>query len=138
MQDVADMRPELDRRAALVAAERRAFALFDAIERHGLVRPHRRESDIEDDIYELARREFGVERHWHKRIVRSGANTLTTAIENPDVLTTAVDDLVYVDLGPVFEAWEADVGRTYSLGNRPERLQLIDDLPRVFERVQAH
>jgi Xaa-Pro dipeptidase len=129
---------ESARRAALEAAEQRALALFDAIEAAGFVRPGRSERDVEQDIYELALSQFGVEKHWHKRIVRSGPNTLTTALENPPLRTIEEDDTVYVDLGPVFEEWEADIGRTYALNGSGDKQKLVDDLERVFVRVQNH
>jgi Xaa-Pro dipeptidase len=126
------------RRAQLEAAQAKALKLFDAIEREGLVRPGVSERAIEDEIGALAAREFGVEKHWHKRIVRAGANTITIAGDNPPVRTLAADDIVYVDLGPVFEAWEADIGRSYVLGADPLKHKLVADLPRLFEQVQAH
>ena len=125
------------RRDALVAAERRAETLFDEIERRELVRPGRAEREIEQDIYAIALQQFGVEKHWHKRIVRAGANTLTIAADNPPVRNIENDDIVYVDLGPVFEDWEADLGRTYILGDHPGA-PLVEALPVVFDRVQAH
>ena len=79
-----------------------------------------------------------MEKHWHRRLVRTGPNTLATASDNPPVRTISEDDIVYVDLGPVFEAWEADIGRSYALGSDPEKRRLVADLPRVFEKVQAH
>jgi len=129
---------EKSRRDALVAAQDRAIALFEAIEAAGLVAAGRSEREVEADIYELALNRFGVEKHWHKRIVRSGPNTLTTALENPLVRIIEPDDTVYVDLGPVFEDWEADIGRTYALGNSDDKKRLVGDLERVFVRVQDH
>jgi Xaa-Pro dipeptidase len=126
------------RRAELEAAQVKALKLFDAIERDGLVRAGVSERAIEDEIGALAAREFGIEKHWHKRIVRAGANTITIAGDNPPVRTLAADDIVYVDLGPVFEAWEADIGRSYVLGADPLKHKLVADLPRLFEQVQAH
>jgi Xaa-Pro dipeptidase len=126
------------RRAELEAAQAKALGLFDAIERDGLVRPGVSERQVEDEIGKLAAREFGVEKHWHRRLVRTGPNTLATASDNPPIREIAADDVVYVDLGPVFEAWEADIGRSYVLGNDREKQRLVDDLPRVFEKVQAH
>ncbi len=126
------------RRAALEAAEARALALLDRIEARGLIQPGRSEREVEQEIYALARDEFSVEKHWHKRIVRAGANSITTAGDNPPVRIIAPDDIVYVDLGPVFEDWEADVGRSYALGTVPERQRLVADLERVFAQVQAH
>lgn len=52
--------------------------------------------------------------------------------------TIESDDTVYVDLGPVFEEWEADIGRTYLMGDDPIKSRLIDDLERIFRRGQAH
>ncbi|MGA2994893.1 M24 family metallopeptidase [Bradyrhizobium sp.] len=126
-----------DRRAALVSAEQRASTLFDEIERRGLVRAGRTERDVEQEIYAIALQQFGVEKHWHKRIARAGANTLTLAADNPPVRNIERDDIVYLDLGPVFEDWEADLGRTYILGNHPGA-PLVEALPVIFDRVQSH
>jgi Xaa-Pro aminopeptidase len=126
------------RRARLEGAEERAFALFDAIEQSGIVAPGRSESDIDADIQMLAAQRFGIEKHWHRRVVRAGANTICTFYDNPPVRIVAPDDTVYLDLGPVFEEWEADVGRTYAVGNDPEKKRLVADLPRIFGIVKAH
>ncbi len=125
-----------DRRAELYAAEGKALALLDMIEARGLIAAGRTERAVERDIYALALAEFGVEKHWHKRIVRAGANGLATARDNPPVLTIAADDLVYLDLGPVFEEWEADVGRSYVVGDDPDKHRLVADLPAQFDRVK--
>jgi Xaa-Pro aminopeptidase len=128
---------EAERRSHLVAAEDRALALFEAIESGGLVAAGRSERDIDTDIYDLAREKFGVEKHWHKRVVRAGPNTLTISRHNPPVRVIDEDDIVYVDLGPVFEEWEADVGRSYVVGGDADKARLVADLPRVFARAQA-
>jgi hypothetical protein len=130
--------PESERRAALEAAEARALQLFAAIEQAGLVAAGRSERAVEDDIREIARRDFGVETHWHRRIVRSGPNSITTAGDHPPVRDIGADDIVYLDLGPVFEGWEADIGKSYALGSDPRKHALVADLPRIFEIVQAH
>ena len=129
---------EPERREALEKAQRCALKLFDAIERDGLIRAGLSERDVETAIGELAAREFGVQKHWHRRIVRAGPNSVTIAGDNPPVRTIEADDIVYVDLGPVFEAWEADIGKSYVLGDDPVKHRLVADLPRLFEMVQAH
>jgi Xaa-Pro aminopeptidase len=96
-------------------------ALLGAIEEAGLIAPGRTERMVEKDIYALAENSFGLQKHWHKRIVRSGINTLCIAADDPPVLEIAVDDTVFIDLGPVFDEWEADVGRTYALGPDPRK-----------------
>lgn len=123
---------------ALLQAEKKAEALFDAIEAAGLIAPGRSERAVEQDIYALAEQSFGVTRHWHKRIVRAGANTVCTFSDNPPVREIAADDTVFLDLGPVFEEWEADVGRTYALGDHAEKRRLCRNLPRIFEAVKRH
>ena len=122
----------------LLAAEQRADALLEAIETNGLLRPGRSETEIDKDIYTLAQDSFGVTKHWHKRIVRAGANTVRVFADNPPVREIAEDDTVFLDLGPVFGEWEADVGRTYVMGNDPEKHRLCNDLPRIFDALKQH
>ena len=126
------------RLAALQAAEDQANALFDAIERDGLIAAGRSEREIERDIFALAEREFGVTTHWHKRIVRAGPNTVSIFDENPPVREIEADDMVFLDLGPVFEEWEADVGRTYVIGDDPLKHKLRGDLETVFDALCRH
>jgi Xaa-Pro aminopeptidase len=125
-------------RASLLAAEAKGMAMFDAIERAGIVAPGRSERELDADIYKLAERDFGVKVHWHRRVVRTGANTLCTFYDDPPLRAVGPDDIVYLDLGPVFEEWEADIGRSYSLGQDPEKKRLVADLPRLFDIVKAH
>jgi Xaa-Pro dipeptidase len=129
---------EEDRRAALEAAEARALDLFTAIEKAGLIAVGRSERDIEQNIFALAEQQFGVEKHWHKRIVRSGPNSITIAGDNPPVRVIEADDIVYLDLGPVFEEWEADIGKSYVLGTDARKQALVQELPRQFGILQAH
>jgi Xaa-Pro aminopeptidase len=127
-----------ERRAKLEEAEARGLAMFDAIEREGLIYPGRREDELNDAINAFARDRFGVTAHWHKRIVRAGPNTVCTFYDDPPVHTIGSEDTVYLDLGPVLEDWEADLGRTYAMGSDPTKNRLVADLPRLFEVVAAH
>jgi len=138
MKQIDDYDSERRRRAALEAAEAKAFALLEEVEAAGLIAPGRSERDLEEDIAAIAARRFGVKKHWHKRIVRAGANALTSFSDNPPVRTIGTDDLVYLDLGPVFEMWEADVGKTYVLGEDPDKHRLVADLARLFADVGRH
>jgi Xaa-Pro dipeptidase len=124
------------RLAELQAAEARAMELLDAIEQRGFIQPGRTEREVEQDIKALALNEFGIEKHWHKRICRAGANAKCTAGDNPPILTIADDDLVYLDLGPVIDHWEADVGRSYVVGDDPEKHRLVSDLAEGFNALR--
>lgn len=121
----------------LVAAERKGLALLDAIEAAGIVAAGRSELEIERDIFAIASRDFGVTEHWHDRVVRAGVNTLCIAGESAPDRLVAEDDIVFLDLGPVFGNWEADVGRSYAVGADPAKRRLCADLLVVFDAVKA-
>jgi Xaa-Pro dipeptidase len=125
-------RAESDRAIALLQAQQKADDLFKAIENEGIIRANVLESRINQDIYDLAERMFGIATYWHKRIVRAGRNTLAPYDENPPNLTVGEDDILFLDLGPVFEEWEADFGRTFVIGSDPVKLKLRDDIAKAF------
>jgi Xaa-Pro dipeptidase len=56
--------------------------------------------------------------------------------ELPPDRTVEEDDIVSLDLAPVFGDLEADFGRSYVLGNDPEKLRLVSDLAAVFHECQ--
>jgi len=64
------------RAGRLLDAQARAAELFAAIEPRGIIAPGVREVEASDAIRDMAADLFGVDRHWHKRIVRAGPNTL--------------------------------------------------------------
>jgi len=129
---------EESRARNLVAAEEKAVALFDEVVRRGLIAPGTLESAVSRNVHDLGADLFGTRRHWHKRVVRSGPNTLHPYRENPPDRIIAEDDIVFLDFGPIFAEWEADFGRTFVLGDDPVKVGLRDDLPRLFDAGRAH
>jgi Xaa-Pro aminopeptidase len=117
----------------LLDAQQKAAQLFDEIERRGMIRPGVTEQELSGDIHDLAAEMFGVTRHWHRRIVRAGENTLQPFQVRPPDRVIADDDIVFLDLGPIFEEWEADFGRTFVLGDDPQKKAVCDALPRVWQ-----
>ena len=120
------------RLASLYAAQARAEALFAAIEAAGMVRAGLLESALSDEIHALAAEQFGVEAHWHRKIVRTGANTVATFHDPTLDLMIAEGDILFLDFGPVFDDWEADYGRTFVLGDDPVKQALRRDLGAVW------
>jgi Xaa-Pro dipeptidase len=118
--------------AGLTDAQAKAQTLFAEIETRNLIRSGAKESEINESVYALAGSMYGISRYWHKRIVRVGRNTLAPYDENPPDLTVAEDDIAFLDLGPVFEEWEADFGRTYVVGNDPRKHKLCRDIEEAF------
>lgn len=112
----------------LIEAESKASSLFDQVVSNGLIKAGKTEKELNEDIYDLALRLFGIKKYWHKRIVRSGKNTLLPYRENPPDLILQDDDILFLDFGPVFDEWEADFGRTYVIGNDEKKLKLKRDV----------
>ncbi|ETS81495.1 hypothetical protein PFICI_06497 [Pestalotiopsis fici W106-1] len=129
------MSVEAQRAASLVDAEKKALELFKEIEKD-LIRPGIREKELNDQIHALGESRHGVRTHWHKRVIRSGPNTLAPFEDNPPDRVIEEDDMLVVDLGPVFEEWEADFGRTYVLGNDPHKKKLRDALEPIWHEVK--
>jgi Xaa-Pro dipeptidase len=122
-----------DKRASgLLESQIKAEALFHEIEARGLIRPGITEQSLNADIYALAQEMYGITTYWHKRIVRAGKNTLLPYAENPPDLILKEDDILFLDLGPVFEKWEADFGRTFVLGSDPLKHKLRNDVGQAF------
>jgi len=129
---VEGMRTEDERAERLLRAQATAEALFDEVVARGIVAAGRSEQAVSDEIRDLANEMFGTTKHWHKRIVRSGPHTLFPYRENPPDRVIEADDIVFADFGPVFEEFEADLGRTYVLGDDPAKRRLAADLPVIF------
>jgi Xaa-Pro dipeptidase len=121
---------------ALHDAQDRAAALFRAIEEKRLIQPGETEESVSGAIFALGASDFGVAKHWHRRVVRSGPHTRMLFRELPPDRTIAEDDVVSLDLAPVFGDLEADFGRTYVLGHDPEKRRLVEDLAVIFRDSQ--
>jgi len=120
--------PISNTRTKLIEAEEKANQLFKAIEERTLITSGKTERELNSEVFDLALELFGIEKYWHKRIVRSGPNTLFPYAENPPDLVIQKDDILFFDFGPVFEDWEADFGRTYVIGNDPLKHKLRNDI----------
>lgn len=123
---------------ALLDAEAKAAALFDEAVARGLITAGVTESRVSDAIRDLADEMFGIRRFWHKRLVRSGINTLEPFAANPPDRIIGADDVCYLDFGPIFAQWEADFGRTFVLGADPDKRALRDALEPLWHEARQH
>lgn len=112
----------------MMLAEQKAKELFKTVEDKGLIISGKSEKQLCDEIVQIAKEEFGTENHWGKKIVRTGVNTLQPYVSDPPDLIIQDGDIVFFDFHPVFEGWEADLGRTYVLGNDPLKLKVKKDV----------
>ncbi|MFK7951439.1 MAG: M24 family metallopeptidase [Ekhidna sp.] len=120
----------------LVEAEKVAVELFELAQSSGLIKAGKTEKELNVELFELAKEHFNIEKHWHKRIVRSGVNTLLPYRDNPSNLTIREDDILFFDFGPILEDWEADLGRTYVIGNDPVKIKLKEDIESAWHETK--
>lgn len=122
-----------DKIKELQEAENKALHLFHMAEMRGLIVAGKTEKQLNTELFDLAFELFGIKKYWHKRIVRSGKNTMHPYRENPPDLIIQNDDILFFDFGPVFEDWEADVGRTYVIGNDLLKIKLKADIEAAWK-----
>jgi hypothetical protein len=120
----------------LIYAENIALALFSEIENRQLIVAGKDEDTLNEEIFQLAKELFNIEKHWHKRIVRSGENTLHPYKINPPNRVFKEDDILFFDFGPIIEKWEADLGRTYVIGSNPLKLKLKNDIEKAWQETK--
>ena len=126
------------RKERLIEAEKKAVQLFNETLNRGYVKPGITEDELTVKIHDLAFEMFGTKQHWHKRIVRAGKNTLQPYSKKPPNRIVEGDDILFFDFGPVFEQWEADLGRTYVIGNDPQKLRLKKDVEECWQLGKAY
>jgi Xaa-Pro aminopeptidase len=112
----------------MMLAEQKAKKLFNTVEKRGLIIAGKSEKQLSDEIVQIAKEDFGTENHWGKKIVRTGINTLQPYMADPPNLIIQEEDILFFDFHPVFEGWEADLGRTYVLGNDPLKQKIKKDV----------
>ncbi|GAA5221257.1 M24 family metallopeptidase [Membranihabitans marinus] len=125
-------------KSQLIIAEQKALELFQEMENLHLITPGKMEKELNNEIFDLAFKMFGIKKYWHKRIIRAGKNTLYPYRENPADLMIQEDDILFVDFGPIFDEWEADFGRTYVLGSDPIKHKLKEDIEIGWQRCKSY
>jgi len=123
-------------REKLLHAQNTSIQLFTAIEANNLIIAGKSEAQLNAEVCDLALQEFGIKNHWHKKIVRSGKNTLAIYRDDPPDRKLDKGDILFVDLGPIVEGYESDIGRTFVLGNNPKKLKLKKDVEDAWYEIQ--
>ena len=132
MPVINEIEPSLFTKEKLLFAEKNAIQLFEAIEKNNLIVAGKSEQQLNAEVSSLAQQKFGIEKHWHKKIVRTGVNTLAVYNENPPDRILQEDDILFIDYGPVTEGYEADIGRTYVIGSNEKKKKLKSDVERAW------
>jgi Xaa-Pro aminopeptidase len=98
--------------------------------------PGMKESDAQGLIRNYFK-EKGVVRQWHQPHIRFGSNTLKGYDEksDPDIILKE-EDIYFFDIGPVWDGYEGDAGRTFVVGKNSEMRRCAHDVETVFEEVK--
>ncbi len=123
---------------AALGLPRRVQDFVDQLLAADLIRAGRSERMVDHDIYALAQQLHGLDQHWHQRLVRAGSNTAHIGDQPWPVQALAGGDLVQVDLGPLLESWQVDIGFTLLLGENRLGAALLNDLAAIFTRLRRH
>lgn len=106
--------------------------LFEAVEKNNLIVAGKSEEQLSQEIVKLALEQFKVDQHWHKKIVRTGLNTLATYTDNPGDRIIQDGDILFIDFGLIVNGYESDYARTYVLGKDPRKLKLKLDVEKAW------
>jgi Xaa-Pro aminopeptidase len=81
---------------------------------------------------------MGCDRKWHRTWIRFGVNSTKPygVLSTPDI-KLAEDDLFFIDMGPVFDGYEGDVGMTFSVGSDPEKIKCAKDVKAIYDEVRG-
>ena len=112
---------------------------FDAVNRIAdRIRPGMTEGEartIADEVLQA----MGMERLWHRNVIRFGPGTLETFHKpfHPDCVLQA-DDIFFVDLGVVWDGHEGDCGDTFVVGADPEMHACAAAARQIWNDVAQH
>lgn len=95
---------------------------------------------VEEDAKAIARetlRGLGMRRGWHHIIVRCGTNTTKNfmARSKPGVVLQ-MNDIFFVDIGPIYQGIEGDAGETFVFGDNPDHHRAKKDVRTIWEQVR--
>lgn len=95
---------------------------------------------VEEDAVEMAKdllADLGMLKGWHDVYVRFGRNTLKTfgADSDPGVVL-GENDIFFIDIGPVWKAWEGDGGDTFVVGEQAEMARCAADARQLFHKLR--
>jgi Xaa-Pro aminopeptidase len=101
------------------------------------IQPGMSEKDAKK-ILVSAQKELGSNRWWHPPQIRFGPNTLCSfGKKGADNQVLQTNDIYFLDIGPLFDNHEGDVGRTFVVGNDSEMLRCAKDVEAIWHEVRT-
>jgi Xaa-Pro aminopeptidase len=118
----------------LLAARDRAWQLLHSVRAE--IRPGMTEAEA-IEIYQDHLLKSGAEKQWHPPKLRFGVNSLRAFREPsaPDVRLKS-EDIFFIDIGPIYEGYEGDVGQTFVIGNNAAQLRVKAECEKIFAEIR--
>lgn len=83
--------------------------------------------------------ELGAPKSWHPPQIRFGVNSiLPFGAVGEDNVVLKENDIFFLDLGPLFDSHEGDVGRAFAIGNDPDMHRCCKDAEAIWHQVRKH
>ena len=124
-----DFSPEL-----LEKARDQTLALI--LESAKMIRPGVSETQAKAIVQELQTK-MGAPKSWHPPQIRFGKNTcLPFGVRGEENKILQENDIFFLDLGPIFEGHEGDVGRPFSVGSDPEMKECCEIAEKIWFEVR--
>lgn len=102
------------------------------------IKPGTSELEAKEKLKEI-QLALGSPKHWHPPQIRFGENTLLpfgkVGIENNRLKE---NDIFFLDIGPLFDDHEGDVGRTFTVGSDLEMKRCAVDVEEIWHEVRHH
>jgi Xaa-Pro aminopeptidase len=76
---------------------------------------------------------YDIKKNWHPPKIRFGPNTLKAFSEVSEPYLLKDEDIFFIDIGPIVEGHEADIGVTFNAGSNFEHKKIIDATQKVYE-----
>ena len=81
---------------------------------------------------------MGAPKSWHPPQIRFGENTLLPFGKIGSDVLLGENDIFFLDIGPIFDGHEGDVGRAFVLGTDPEMRRCCADVETIWNEVRDH
>lgn len=83
--------------------------------------------------------ELGAEKKWHPHKFRIGINTTKAfkEVSEPDVKLKE-NDIFFIDIGPVFDGYEGDFGKTFTVGSNSRYLEITKHVEQIFLKANEY
>ena len=103
-----------------------------------MIKPGMAEADAKK-LLKIVLEDYQSEKIWHPPQVRFGVNTVLP-FAKPQIANHVLeeDDVFFLDIGPVFNGYESDIGETFQVGSNLQTKKLITDSKVIFGEVKNY